>query len=80
VTIGWRLLNDEEILHVHNGIYSRITKLKPVRWDGPFSTYESDEKLIKFLAGSPEKLRPLTLNPTQNNGNKLQQFFKKDVA
>jgi len=26
--MGWRLLNDEEILHVHNGKYSRDNKIK----------------------------------------------------
>ena len=70
--MGWRLLNDEEILHVHYGIYSRKINLKLVRCGGPFSTYERDEKLIEFLVGSPEKLRPLALNPVQNYDNKLQ--------
>jgi hypothetical protein len=70
--MGWRLINDEEILHVHNGIYRRIIKLKPVRWVWTCSMYERDKKFIKFLVGSPEKLRPLTLNPIQNYGNNLQ--------
>jgi len=61
-------------------MYSRVIKLKSVRWDGPFSTYERDEKLIKFLVRSPEKLRPLTLNPIQNYGNNFQEIFKKDLA
>jgi hypothetical protein len=34
VTMGWRLLNDEEILHVHNGIYSKIKlKVSEMGWD-----------------------------------------------
>ena len=31
VRVGWRLMNDEEILHVHNGICMRTIKLKSVR-------------------------------------------------
>jgi len=49
-----------------------IIKLKSVRWDVPFSTFERDENLIKFLVGNPVKLRPFTLNPIQNYGNNRQ--------